>query len=126
MIETMLSSMNLVDLIRFIIDIIASVGFTVFAYKFYRLNDAALVSMKEAWWILVLLARYKTMENPEEYIARIGRMSLDDAKLVVEKDRIVEFASEKAVSILAYLRTSVPGSQAILDELEEKEENRQE
>lgn len=110
--------MNAIDVLRLLIDLLASLGFAFFAYKFYNLNNAALVSMKDAWAMLVLLASYKTMEKPEEYIARLGRMSLEDAKTVVEKDRIIEFASEKAVSILANLRASVPGSQAVLDELE--------
>jgi hypothetical protein len=111
--------MNSVDLIRIGIDLIASVGFFWFAYKFYKLNSAALVSMKDAWGLLVLLSRYKTLEKPEELAARILKMTPEDAKLEIEKGRLLELISEKAVYILANLRATVPGSQAVIADLEQ-------
>jgi hypothetical protein len=111
--------MNSVDLIRIGIDLIASVGFFWFAYKFYNLNSAALVSMKDAWGLLVLLSRYKTLEKPEELAARILKMTPEDAKLEIEKGRLLELISEKAVYILANLRATVPGSQAVIADLEQ-------
>ncbi len=111
--------MNSVDIIRIGIDLIASVGFFWFAYKFYKLNSAALVSMKDAWGLLVLLSRYKTLEKPEELAARILKMTPEDAKLEIEKGRLLELISEKAVYILANLRATVPGSQAVIADLEQ-------
>lgn len=110
--------MEAVDIIRFCIDLIASVGFFWFAFKFYKLNSAALVSMKDAWGLLVLLSRYKTLEEPEKLAARILKMSQEDAKLEIEKGRLLDLISEKAVYILANLRASVPGSQAVIADLE--------
>ena len=111
--------MDSIDIIRFGIDLIASVGFFWFAYKFYKLNSAALVSMKDAWGLLVLLSRYKTLEKPEELAARILKMTPEDAKLEIEKGRLLELISEKAVYILANLRATVPGSQAVIADLEQ-------
>lgn len=111
--------MDSIDIIRIGIDLIASVGFFWFAYKFHNLNSAALVSMKDAWGLLVLLSRYKTLEKPEELAARILKMTPEDAKLEIEKGRLLELISEKAVYILANLRATVPGSQAVIADLEQ-------
>jgi len=110
--------MNWIDWLRMGIDLIAFFGFLFFAYKFYKLNDAALVSMKDAWGLLVLLSRYKTMEEPEALAARILRMSKEDAKIEIEKGRLLDLISDKAVSILATLKASVPGSQKVIADLE--------
>jgi hypothetical protein len=109
---------ELVDIIRAGIDLIASFGFFWFAYKFYKLNSAALVSMKDAWGLLVLLSKFKTLEQPEQLAARILKMTPEEAKVEIEKGRLLDLISEKAVYIIANLRASIPGSQAVLEDLE--------
>lgn len=110
--------MNQIDTIRLIIDVALLFGLCAFTYKFYKLQGVVILSLKDAVGLLLILAKYKTMESPEKYVARLCNMSEEDAKLEIERGNLIDLMSGKAMCIVGTLRASVGGSDKMIDELE--------
>jgi hypothetical protein len=64
--------------------VVAGLGFIVFARKFYTLRDIVYVSIKDMGELIVLLALFDKVENKEEKLARMLKMSEDEVRREIE------------------------------------------
>lgn len=102
-----------IDLVRAGIDLVATLGFLWFAYRFYQLNGAFVISMYEMGELIVLLANYTKIESPEERIRRLATLldkCPDDVRIQVEQGEVMRLIGIKAASIMSHMKASVPGS----------------
>ena len=104
--------------IRLFIDIILCVGLAVITHRFFKLRDVVVLSFRGALTILLLLCRFKTMENPEKYLARLARISEDDAKLAIAQGKLVDMLSDEAGHIINTMMSSVKGSREMVASIE--------
>jgi hypothetical protein len=110
--------MNEIEYIRLFIDIVLFGGLAYFAYKFWQLQGVVVLSFRGALTILILLYRFKNLENPEKYLARLARISEDDAKLAITQGKMIEMLSSEAGNIINTLVSSVRGSREIVASIE--------
>jgi hypothetical protein len=96
---------------------ISAVGFGIFALKFYKLRDVVYISIKDMGELIALLALYDKVENPEQRLARMLKMSEEEVKRELEKGRIMNLVGQLASQVLENLKKSVPD---IIEPIEEE------
>jgi hypothetical protein len=99
--------------------VLASLGFIAFARKFYTLRDIVYISIKDMGELIVLLALFDKVENKDEKLARILKLSPEEVKREIESGRIMYLISKKATEVLDSLKNSVPEVKQLLMPIEE-------
>jgi hypothetical protein len=98
--------------------IVAAIGFIILAQKFFRLRNVVYVSIKDMGELIVLLALYEKVENPEQKIARMLKMTPDEVKREIDQGRIMILIGRKANDVLENMKNSVPEVKHLLEPLE--------
>jgi hypothetical protein len=100
--------------------VIAGLGFVAFTRKFYTLRDVVYVSIKDMGELLLLFALFDKVENKEEKLARVLKLSPDEVKREIECGRIKDLMSKKALEVLERLKNSVPEVKKIIEPIEQE------
>lgn len=104
--------------------LIACGAFTALAARFWSLRDTVLFSISQMGELMVLLARYEQIEQPEAQLARILKMSPEEVKIEIERGRIMHLISIKATEILATMKAAVPSTRKWMIPIESKFDKR--
>jgi hypothetical protein len=100
--------------------VIAGIGFITFARKFYTLRDIVYVSIMEVGELIVLLALFDQVENKEEKLARMLKLSPEEVKHEIECGRIMGLIGQKARKVLKTLKDGVPEVESLVAPIEQK------
>lgn len=100
--------------------IIACIAFVLLASKFWSLRNTVIFSISEMGELMVLLACYDQIVKPEEQIARLLKMSPDDVRIEIERGRVMDLISRKAIEILATMKAAIPSTRKWMTPIEEK------
>lgn len=87
---------------------LASAVFTWLAIKFNTLEKTVIISLKDTVCLLNLLEKIENMEEAGPYLAKLAKLSEEEAKLEIEKGRMLNLVARKATEIKATLRASIP------------------
>lgn len=98
----------------------ASLAFSLLAWRFWTLRDTVIVSIREMGELMVLLAEYDHLERPEEQVARILKMTQEEAKLEIERGRLMHLIGLKAAGILEGMKASIPDARKLIAPIESR------
>ena len=89
-----------------------------YARKFYKLKDVVLISIQDVGEIMSLLANYNNLENPEQHLARLAKMTTEEVRLEIGRGNIIGIVSIVAGNVLRNLKQSVPESDSVMKKIE--------
>jgi hypothetical protein len=89
------------------------------AFSFRHLRGTVYVSLAEVGELLVLIARWYKLEDPEEKAARILKMDRETLKLEIERGNLMMLIARRAEAILATLKSAVPDAGRLIHDIED-------
>jgi len=87
---------------------VTGAAFAWLAVKFQTLERTVVISLDDTITLLNLLEKVENMEEAGPYLAKLAKLSEDEAKLEIEKGRMLSLVARKATEIKATLRASIP------------------
>jgi len=99
--------------------IVVGVVATWLAFSFRHLRGTVYVSLAEVGELLVLIARWYKLEDPEEKAARILKMDRETLKLEIERGNLMMLIARRAEAILATLKSAVPDASRLIHDIED-------
>lgn len=103
--------MDLISIMIFLCTLllgIAAVTFTCLAVKFHTLEKAVIISLEDTICLLDLLEKIENMEEVGPYLAKLTKLSDEEAKIEIQKGRMLSLVARKAAEIKATLKISLP------------------
>ncbi|MCX8207988.1 MAG: hypothetical protein N3G75_09225 [Methanothrix sp.] len=98
----------LLEVTLFLILLVAGIAFTWLATRFRTLENAIVLSIEDILVLMTLLENLDKIESPEQYVARLLKMTPEEARAEIEKGRLLELIGQKASCIKASLRLTMP------------------
>jgi len=87
---------------------VTGAAFAWLAVKFQTLERTVVISLDDTITLLNLLEKVENMEEAGPYLAKLAKLSEEEAKLEIEKGRMLNLVARKATEIKATLRASIP------------------
>lgn len=87
---------------------IAAVAFTWLATRFRYLENSIVLSIEDVLLMMALLKNLDNVETTEQYIAKLMKLSPEEAKREVERGNLMNLVAKKAACIEATLRAAMP------------------
>lgn len=106
-------------LITCLILLIPAIGLGIYQFMELRhVKGITYVSIESWGEVLILLSRYDSLENPEQYLAKLSKLSTEEVKIVIEKNGIVGLLKGIAQTNIEMLKLNVPDAKRLLEDIE--------
>ncbi len=96
-----------------------AIGLGIYQFTELRhIRGVTYVSIGSWGEVLVLLSKYSTLESPEQYLAKIAKLTPEETCRIMEKNGIIGLLEGIAKTNLEMLKTNVPDARKILEPIE--------
>jgi hypothetical protein len=98
--------------------LLAGIGFVLYVYKFLTLRGVVWLKTADMREVMAVFANMGKLENPEQHLARLARMSPCDVKLEIERGNMIGIVSTICGIVLKDLEKSAPESTGLTKKIE--------
>jgi hypothetical protein len=90
------------------------------SWKFFKLRDVVWLKTADMREVMMIFSNMSKLENPEEHLARLARMSPCDVKYEIAQGNMIGVVSTICGNVLRDLEASAPESAGLTQKIKDR------